>query len=241
MNEKKMSKLGMAVIIGFIFICCNNLVIARGFQGTLDFSLGYPQEEFKENIDKTALGLGLTFGIELADSPLMVGVDLGILNYGNDERMEYLYDIPEFRFKVVHSYNIFQGLVFLRFQPVKKGSFRPYIDALAGVNYFWTETSLEDDDWDGEEITLDVNHDDVAFTYGLGGGVMIKFAEIRSGEGKTHVTELFVDLRVRYIFGGRLQYLRKGSVIIEDQQVTYLVYESRSNLFTLQIGLGMNF
>ena len=241
MNVKKMSKQFIAVVSAFIFIFCCDTAFARGFQGTLDFSLGYPQGEFKENINKTALGLGLTFGVNLAESPLLLGIDLGILNYGRDKRVEFLYGVPEFQFTVVHSYNIFQGLVFLRFQPVKHGNFRPYLDALAGVNYFWTDTSLEDDDGDDEEITLAVNHDDVTFAYGLGGGVMVNFARKRPRAGKSRGTDFFLDLRVRYIFGGKLEYLRKGSIVIEDQQVTYLVYESHSDLLTFQIGFGLNF
>lgn len=45
----------------------------------------------------------------------------------------------------------------------------------------------------------------------------------------------------RYIFGGKAEYLTKGSILVENQEVTYLVYESRSDLLTLQIGFGLNF
>jgi hypothetical protein len=53
--------------------------------------------------------------------------------------------------------------------------------------------------------------------------------------------ETFIDLRVRYIFGGRAEYLTEGSILVDDQEVTYLVYESRTDLLTFQIGFGMNF
>jgi hypothetical protein len=164
----------------------------------------------------------------------MMGIDLGVFDYGTDRRYEYLYNAPEFQFEVDHDYNLLQGLLFLRYQPVKDGRIRPYIDALAGVNYLWTDTSLNDTG--DEEITLAVNYDDFAFSYGLGGGVQVKL-----GRKRTRGMEFFIDFRVRYLIGGKAEYLAEGSILVENQELAYLVYESRSDLFTMQIGFGLNF
>jgi hypothetical protein len=234
MYIKKMTKPLMVTLIALGFIFTGHTAFARFFHGSMTFSMGFPQGEFKDNVDHIALGVDLTFGVKLGKSPFMLGVDLGALTYGSDRRYEYLYGVPEFQFLVKHDYNLAQGLVFLRFQPVKNGRVRPYIDALAGFNYLWSDTSLEDDE--DEEITLAVNYDDFAFSYGLGGGVLVKL-----GRKRTRGMEFFIDLRARYIFGGMAEYLTEGSILVEDQEVTYLVYESRTDLLTFQIGFGLNF
>jgi hypothetical protein len=236
MYIKKMTKPLIVTLIALGFIFTGHTGFARFFHGSMVFSMGLPQGEFKDNVDHIALGVDLTFGVKPGKSPFMLGVDLGILIYGSDKRYEYLYGVPEFQFQVEHDYNLLQGLVFLRFQPVKNGRVRPYIDALAGFNYLWADTSL-DNDWDEEEeITLAVNYDDFAFSYGLGGGVLVKL-----GRKRTRGMEFFIDLRARYIFGGKTEYLTEGSILVDDQEVTYLVYESRTDLLTFQIGFGLNF
>jgi hypothetical protein len=234
MYRKKITKPLIVTLIALGFIFSSHIGYARHFHGSMAFSMGFPQGEFKDNIDRIALGLDLTFGVDLGKSPFMVGIDLGILNYGTDKRYEYLYDLPELWFQVEHDYNMLQALVFLRFHPAKNGRVRPYIDALAGFNYLWSDTSLDDDGDD--EIRLAVNYDDFAFSYGLGGGLLIKL-----GRKKARGIESFIDLRVRYIFGGKAEYLTKGSILVENEELTYIVYESRTDLLTLQIGFGLNF
>jgi hypothetical protein len=238
MNIKKISGLlRVTVIIVGLMFCCD-AVFAQRYQGTLDFSVAYPQGDLELEIARKPLGMGLTFGVNLGKSPLILGVDLGILNYGRDTSDEFLYGDPEFDFEVIHSYNIFQGLAFLRFQLVNQGPLRPYLDGLVGINYFWTDTSIADDDLD-EEVTIKVNHDDAAFTYGIGAGVMYKLGKQKRNRVKRE--EFFVDLRFRYIFGGKLEYLTKGSILVDEEEVTYFVSESRSDLYTFQIGFGMTF
>lgn len=238
MNMKKIPKLirVTVIIVGLLFCC--DAAFAQRYQGTLDFSMAYPQGDMELEIGRKPLGVGLTFGVKLGKSPLILGVDLGVLNYGRDTYDEFLYGNPEFDFEVIHSYNIFQGLAFLRLQLANRGPLRPYLDGLVGINYFWTKTSIGDDYHD-EEITIKVNYEDAAFTYGIGGGVMYRLGKQKKNPVKRE--EFFIDLRFRYIFGGRLEYLTKGSILVDEEQVTYLVSESRSDLYTFQIGFGMTF
>ena len=236
MDKRKLTRslLVVFIVLGCFYSGFNGF--ARQFHGSMTFSMGFPQGEFKGNIDNnTALGLDLAFGVQLGKSPFMIGIDLGIMDYGSDKRYETLYNAPEYQFEVEHDYNILQGLVFLRYQVVKTGPVRPYIDALAGINYLWTDTSLGDDD-ENEQITLTVDYDDFAFSYGVGGGMLVKL-----GKKKKRGVEFFIDMRARYIFGGKAEYLAEGSIIVENQEVTYLSYETRSDLLTLQNGFSLNF
>ncbi len=238
MNIKKITGVLRVTVIVFGLIFCCDTAFAQRFQGTLNFSVAYPQGDLELEMARNPLGVGLTFGMKLGKSPLILGVDLGVLNYGRDTYDEFLYGNPEFDFEVIHSYNIFQGLAFLRLQLANRGPLRPYLDGLVGINYFWTDTSIGDDNHD-EEVTIKVNYDDAAFTYGIGAGIMYKLGKQK--RNPVNRDEFFVDLRFRYIFGGKLEYLTKGSIVVDEEEVTYLVSESRSDLFTFQIGFGMSF
>ena len=70
---------------------------------------------------------------------------------------------------------------------------------------------------------------------------MFSLAGPKKKKNKVRKDELFLDLRFRYIFGGKLEYLTEGSILIDGENLTYLVSESRSDFFTFQIGLGFNF
>jgi len=235
--KKQLMVVGIAV---FMLLGVYRPLAAGNFQGSLYFDMGFPNGEFKDNLDKTGLGMGLNFGIKLGDTPFVLGLDLSIMNYGSDKRYETLTEIPEFTVKVVNSYNIFQGLVFLRFQPLDRAPVSPYCEVLAGMNYLWAETSIEDDGW-GPEILSTVNFDDYAFSYGIGGGMMIHFGGTRKKPDKRSRTKFFLDLRARYIFGGNAQYLQEGSIVINGDDVTFYYSESKTDLLNLQIGLGIKF
>jgi hypothetical protein len=48
---------------------------------------------------------------------------------------------------------------------------------------------------------------------------------------------LYLDLKARYLFGSEAEYLKEGSVIVENGRVTYDVSRSKTDL--LQIHLGV--
>ncbi|MCP5052534.1 MAG: outer membrane beta-barrel protein [bacterium] len=231
-----------STIIVLTLFVCSQFSFAGHFQGSVDFSLGFPQGELDANIDNTVLGVGVTFGVNLGKSPFMLGVDLGVLNYGNDKHLDYLYGDPDFAFRVKHSYNILQGLAFLRIQPFKHGTVSPYIDGLLGVNYLWTETSIGDDHgYDEEEVVIETNYEDTALAYGIGGGLMIRLGKTNKKRTAHRKKNVFIDLRFRYLFGGNAEYLTRGSILADEEGVVYLVSESRSDLFTFQVGVGFGF
>jgi len=239
MNVKK--QLLVLCVAVFVLVGCYTPLSARNMKGSLYFDLGFPQGEFKNNLDKTGLGMGLNIGVRLGNSPVVFGVDMAIMQYGEDERYESFSNIPDVTVRVVNSYNILQGHVFLRLQPFDEAAFSPYFDVLVGLNYLWAETSIKDEDWDEEDVFSTVNFDDAALSYGFGGGVMIGLGGAKAGPAKRKVMEFFLDLRARYIFGGNAQYLQEGSIVVDGQDVTYYYSESKTDLLTFQIGVGMKF
>ncbi|UCH92500.1 MAG: outer membrane beta-barrel protein [Candidatus Aminicenantes bacterium] len=237
MIEKK--QLTVFSIMVFILIFCYQAAYAAQFQGSLTFNMGFPQGEFNENLEKNGFGLGFNFGVKMGKSPFVLGAEMGILNYGQDTRYESFYNIPDLVVKVVNSYNILQGHVFLRFQPTARGSFHPYIDALLGLNYLWAQTSIEDNDDEGDISS--VNYDDTASSYGIGGGLMVRLGGAKERHSQKKIMEFLLDFRVRYLWGGNAEYLQEGSIVVDGQEVTYYVSESKTDLLTFQIGFALNF
>lgn len=234
-KKKKISNpLVLIPVLVFVFFFGSSVVSAEEFQGSLMFDIGFPKGDFKENLDRNGYGIGINAGVRIGNTPFVIGGEFGYLNYGRDTRYESPYNIPDLTMRVINRYNIMQCHAFLRLQPLR-GAIRPYVDFLVGFNYLWTETTLEEEDeWD-EEVASSTNFSDTAFSYGVGGGIMIRLGDSRPG------TKYFLNLSARYLLGGNAEYLQKGSIIVSDQSVEYLVSESETNLFNVQVGVAMTF
>jgi hypothetical protein len=110
------------------------------------------------------------------------------------------------------------------------GKLRPYIEGFFGGAYIFTETTIKSQG--EEEVASSTNFDDVAWNYGGGGGLMYEVHR-NAGDGSA----LFIDLKARYLLGTEAEYLKEGSVIIENGQVTYEVSRSKTDLLTIQLGV----
>ena len=52
---------------------------------------------------------------------------------------------------------------------------------------------------------------------------------------------MYIDMAVRYLKGGRAEYLKEGSIRIEGDQVLYDVSQSTTDLITGYIGVSFSF
>ena len=76
-------------IIIIILVISASLSFAQSrFQANFNFSLGFPQAEFKENVDNIGLGATGSFVYNLPDMPFLVGASIGFLVYGRESREE---------------------------------------------------------------------------------------------------------------------------------------------------------
>ena len=78
-----------------------------------------------------------------------------------------------------------------------------------------------------------VNVEDFAVTFGAGGGVTIHLASSQR-------TAFSLDIGARYLYGGEVEYLPKGTLrpesVIED-----LALRSRTDVLTLHVGISFDF
>ncbi len=73
----------------------------------------------------------------------------------------------------------------------------------------------------------------------MGGGLLINLYSPDEGEGSFE--SLFLDLKVRYLLGTEAEYLKEGSVTIDNGNVYYDVSKSKTDLLITQVGVMFYF
>ncbi len=201
--------------------------------------LGFPQGEFKENIDR--LGFGISGQLLLFNPseklPFGFGIDVGYLNYGSESRQEpFSPTIPDVIVDVNRSNNLVNFHLLFHIAP-PSGTVRPYLELLFGGAYLWTETTINSRG--DEEVAGNTNFDDFEWNYGGGGGLLINV--YTSDNPEDNINDLYLDLKVKYLFGTEAEYLKEGSVTIRNGQVYYDVSRSETDLLIAQLGVMVYF
>jgi hypothetical protein len=210
------------------------------FHVSADFTLGFPQGEFGQNVDRIGVGGAGSFAYKFKNSPFSAGVSLGVLVYGSETRPELLNTwIPEVVVDVTTRNYILMCHFVLRVQP-PEGKFRPYVEGLAGFHYLWTETGIYDQGWNQESIASSVNLDDWTWSAGAGLGVSVMVYEHRKIPDHSSFA-MFVELGARFIKGGRAEYLREGFIHQVGDRLIYDVQMSTTDLITAQLGVSFAF
>lgn len=218
---------------------------AQELNAGINLQVVLPQNEFDESINTTGLGINLNGLYKFPQSPFGLGLDFNFINFGQDSRDEPLSStIPDLTVRVKNEYNLVQGLLAAKIQP-QDGVLRPYAEGLAGFNYFYTQTSIENRRNQGDEpIATDTNFDDWGFAWGGGGGVMIRVFDRRGSVNLTSDNPLaagYINLGVRYLNGSEAEYLKEGSIRRSNGNVTYDTLKSRTDMLIIQFGFVMEF
>ena len=204
-----------------------------------NFTLGFPTGEFKNNVKRTGFGASGEFLLftPSVQNPFSIGLNVGFINYGSESREEpFSSTIPDVIVNVDRSNNIvnFHVLFQLTFPT---GIIRPYAEGLFGGSYIYTQTSVKSN---LDEIASTTNFDDFAWSYGAGGGLLIQV--FSPDEPISKLSSVFIDLKVRYLYGSEAEYLKQGSVSINrNGGVTYYTSKSKTDLLTANIGAVVYF
>lgn len=233
-------------LIPILFLGFSLNSYSQELQAQLDFGVGIPQGDFRQQSDHIGGGLNIMGGYRFPNSPVMLGLEFGFMNFGTDTREEALSStIPDLRVEVENSYNLAHGDILLRLI-APPSQIRPYVDGLFGFNYFFTETVIRDrDDFFDEEKLSDTNFEDTALSYGFGAGLQIRVwqnrGEVTRSPEDIEPSSVYINLRGRYMFGREAEYLQKGSISTDNGRVAYDVTQSTTNLLHIKIGVGVNF
>ena len=206
-------------------------------QGGVALTVGFPRGEFDRQVHNEGFGVNLYGLAGVGRSPLHFGVDFSLLIYGHERRHEpFSLTIPDVTVDVVTDNNIFMGHLLLRLQP-PVGPVRPYVDGLFGFKHFFTETRIKDDNlFDGPTLASSTNFNDTALSYGVGGGVQFRVHRGRGRRGG-----VFLNLGMRYFFGGEASYLKKGAIVRDHGRVAFDVTRTETELLQTQLGVTVQF
>jgi hypothetical protein len=178
--------------------------------GALHFMVVYPQKDFKKEIDDHGFGVSFDIGYSFKSIPIALGVQGAFASFGQKS-----FDVPWsetiqiVNVQVTSSNDMFLGHLFCRFQP-NYGAFRPYFEGLLGLAVFTTTSAVKNRST-GEEIASSVNSSDVAFNYGGAGGMAFRVYSAPP-RPESRPFEIFIDFRLRYLFGGNAKYYRDDAV-----------------------------
>ncbi|HMN49013.1 MAG TPA: hypothetical protein PKD67_07765 [Ignavibacteriaceae bacterium] len=206
----------------------------------INLSLAIPQGEFADQVDNLGGGLSGEFLIlsPKLKSPIGFGINLGYYIYGMESRREpWSNTIPDVFLDVNRTNNLFNFHILFQIG-LPQGRIRPYAEGLFGGSYLYTETSVSGQ-YNSDNIASTTNYDDWAWSYGVGGGILI----LLSGDPVTEEGAVYLDLKGRYLFGSEAEYLKEGSVEIIGGQVRYYPSQSKTDLLTLHAGvkIALNF
>jgi len=207
------------------------------FQVGINGSVALPQGIFKDKVDSRGFGGGLDLLYSPRSSPFGIGTSMEYIVYGWDTRQEIIQtSTANFDVDVNTQNSIVRNHLLLRAQR-KHEKLNPYLDVLIGYNYFFTDTSIDGDDYDEDDISTK-NYSDFAFSYGAGFGFMY---EVYYNPKDSKNFRFLVDLKMRYFKGNKAEYLRKGGISRVEGELFYDILRSETDLFNLQAGVIFEF
>ena len=113
------------------------------------------------------------------------------------------------------------------------GPIRPYVAGQVGWTFLWTDSRVEGSNNQNEPFASTRNFSDNTFSYGGTGGLLIPLVQ----NARNPVS---IDLGVRYLRNGNVEYLRKGDIIINPGgPPTFNVQRSRADLLTYHVGVSV--
>ena len=139
--------------------------------------------------------------------------------------------VPEVLRDVSTTNNFIRTHALVRVQP-SAGRVRPYAEGLLGFSYVFTETAVDLGYEGGGASTTHLG--DYAPSFGAGGGVTI-------GLGSWSTGRLGLDIGLRYLTGGEVDYLTQGELQRDETGVTFEPTRSLPTLFGVQLGITVDF
>ena len=209
--------------------------LAQQQEAGIRFLVGAPTGDFGDAVDDLGFGIEAHYGLRPVPA-WTFGVGLHAMAYGSETRTYRMPLVEDFDLNTTN--NLAGGFLFAQFRPLS-GPVQPYVEARGGINYLWTESKLEDQDWwDGDEVARKTNYDDFAPFWGGGGGLLIKLCRGDSAQEKPGV---LLDLKVTYTQGAKAEYLTEGDVEIVNNVPVFSPSKTDTDLLSYELGVVLTF
>ena len=201
------------------------------FQVGPKFVAGVPVGPFGKKVGASP-GAAVDFTARVGRTPVSVGAAFDYLLYGTEtRRIALIPAVPEVFSDVGTTNNLIRTHALVRVQP-PAGRVRPYAEGLLGFSYVYTRTSVDLGAEGGGAATTHLG--DFAPSFGAGGGVTI-------GLVSRHDARLGLDIGLRYLTGGEVDYLTRGELQRDETGVSFEPARSPAALFGVQIGIAVDF
>lgn len=190
-----------------------------------------PLADFSMNVDRAwGLGGSVRYGID-ALAPFGVRADVAWFNYGNERKRVPLSPTVN---RVIVEQNTSNNIGLATIGPelaIKRGPIRPYVFAFAGFSYFYTQSSVGDDDDGNGDFASTTNFDDGGWTTGWGGGLRIPL--------NARKVDVALDVGARLTRNGMRTYLTRGDVVdLPDGTLQFLERRSSADFVQYQVGVS---
>ena len=202
--------------------------LPRGY-GDIRFTVSQPIGAFEDFIGE---GYGVTGGfVWNLDRDRVFGIraEGGFVQYGNERTSHCLINC-----RIGVDVNTSNDIIFAGIGPqitVPAGLFRPYLNATAGLSYFFTHSSVSGDD-EYDDYFDTTNHDDAVFALTGGGGFLIPLSMRR--------TPVLLDIGATFHRNGKATYLREDSIRdLPDGSIRISPIRSEANFVTYRFGVSI--
>jgi hypothetical protein len=205
-------------------------------------SFAFPFPDLREAVDNNVGGLGIGAGASLLvnptmkrkNSPVFLGLDLNYLTFGRD-KTEGTAITPPYK----TSFNFYSVCAMMRLYPYpEKIGLTPFVDGMLGLKLVNARTKVDKDIFntinnDEDEVINDTTDKGLGYALGIG------FASRRYREdddGNMRKKES-LTIRITYHWGATATYIKRGSVRIDNGNVTYETGEVKPDMIVMQVGL----
>lgn len=195
--------------------------------------------DFQDHVPGIFGGLTLDFLFAPGSSPLRLGASFGYLVYGSESYTDLFSSrYADFGLDLTTRNAVLQGYFLVRIEP-GRARWRPYLEGLAGLSHFTTDTSINTYGTDGTDPSTNAMGDTV-FSYGAGLGLSGRILPWTSRARSSDV-ELRLELGLRYLRTSEAEYLTEGDIARDGEDLILDVRRSATEMFVAQVGLAFRF
>ncbi len=195
--------------------------------------------DFHDNVPGAFGGFTLDFLFSPGPSPLRLGASFSYLIYGSESYTDLFFSrYADFELDLTTRNAVLQGHFLLRFEP-GRGRWRPYLEGLAGLSHFTTDTSINTYGTEGRDPSSNALGDTV-FSYGAGLGLSGRILPW-SPRVRRPGFELRLELGLRYVRSGEADYLTEGDITRQGEQLVLDIRRSATEMIVARVGLGARF
>jgi hypothetical protein len=198
----------MKKILTFYALCMMTVSAYCQLSGSLNYSLGLPQQAMAKNINAVHQ-LVLTGGYKLPNHPFMtIGAEIGLGTYANlrvPTTLSVDNSAPTSTY-INYSSNTFNVNAVVRIDLIRPSLITPYLTLKGGMYNFFSNIRVEDpQDTDGcraLESKSILNDNTAALTYG--GGLRY---QIYKGRNARYRNQRYIDFQITNTRGGTVEYI----------------------------------